>query len=509
MSADPPPSHWPRKVSLGPYSGVALDGIINMLAGAGGPYDKATATEWAWARTMDYQSVTNLFRASWLARKIVTARNDDMLRAGILLDWDDHDPKANDSDAVKKAITRWKMWAKIREALYYKSLYGGSVIVLGIGSKNAEMSDLTKPLPMKDGAVDYSVVTKGSLRYMHVFDRWRAAHDGVLEERDVSSPNLGKPNFHILSSGSDPFTGQRVHWSRVIRFDGAWQPWITWKGNAMWMDSDLQAVLDNLRTYDSTTSAIASLIFEANIDVIKSSQLVKNLAEDDGEAAITKRYLQIAKQKSNYRMMVLDKDEEEYQRYPFQFSGLDKIWEKVMLDVSGATGYPVTRLFGQAPAGLNATGDADMRNYYDAVKAGMELDLRPPLSILTEVIVRNELGDLPPGFGFEFGPLWQPDPMQTADIQLKRAQRDKLYVVDIGCATPGLIMRELKEDGVFRTAEDEDVTLAEELSEAGPTGPDPNGGGVDDPPPPEMEVPKPGKAAAEEPDSDEPDAAKS
>lgn len=482
MSDDPPSSRWPTKVKLGPYNGTALDGIINLLAGAGGPYDKATATEWAWARTIDFQSVTNLFRASWLAKKIVTARNDDMLRAGIMLDWDGHDPKNKDSDLVKNAITRWKMWLKLRECLYYKSLYGGSIIVLGIGHKNPELADLTKPLPMKDGAVDYSVIGKGGLRYMHVFDRWRANYDGVLDNMDVASPNLGKPMYHVLSGGADMFTGQRVHWSRVIRFGGSWVPWTIEMSNAMWPDSDLQAVLDNLRTYDSTTSAIASLIFEANIDVIRSSSLVKNLAADGGEDAVNKRYLQIAKQKSNYRMMVLDKDEEEYQRFPFQFSGLDKIWDKVMLDVAGATGYPVTRLFGQAPAGLNATGDADMRNYYDGVASGMELDLRPSMHTLLEVIIRNELGRLPDGFGFDFGPLWQPDPMQKADIQLKRAQRDKLYVVDIQCATPGLIMRELKEDGVFRTAEDEDVKLAEELSQPSPV--EPVVGSEDDEPTP-------------------------
>jgi hypothetical protein len=144
MSIEPPSTRWPSKLTVGPYRSVWLDSIINMLAGAGGPYDKARATEWAFAKTENWQALTNLFRASWLARKVVTARNDDMLRAGVLLDWDGHDPKNKDSDLVKRAISRWKTWDKLREALYYKSLYGGSVIVLGIGSKNAELADLTK-----------------------------------------------------------------------------------------------------------------------------------------------------------------------------------------------------------------------------------------------------------------------------------------------------------------------------------------------------------------------------
>lgn len=450
-------------VSVGPRR-MSVDAIINLLAGAGGPLDKLRATQWAFATSENWQSLTNLYRASWLAKKIVTARNKDMLRPKLLLDWDGHDKKNKDSDRVKKAITRWRLPSLLMEALFYKSLYGGSIIVLGIGSSNPDLQDLTKPLPMKDGAIDYSFVKKNSLRYLRVFDRWRAQHDGVLDNQDPTSPNCGMPMNHILSDPSSAFMGQSVHWSRVIRFDGAWVPWITWRSNAMWMDSELQVVIDVLKTYDSTTSAIANLIFEANVDVLSSSELVKNLASAGGEEAVMSRYLQLAKQKGNYRLAVIDKELETYQRHPFNFSGLDKIWEKIMLDVAGATEYPVTRLFGQAPAGLNATGDSDERNYYAGVAAIMESDLRPRLSPLLEVIIRNELGYLPDGFEFEWEPLWQPTPTEQSQIRLNRANRDKLYI-DMSVVTPGLVARELKEDGEYRTMEDADVKLAEELDQ--------------------------------------------
>ena len=44
---------------------------------------------------------------------------------------------------------------------------------------------------------------------------------------------------------------------------------------------------------------------------------------------------------------------------------------------AGAADIPVTRLLGQSPAGLSATGDSDTRNYYDMIAARQELDLRP------------------------------------------------------------------------------------------------------------------------------------
>ena len=45
---------------------------------------------------------------------------------------------------------------------------------------------------------------------------------------------------------------------------------------------------------------------------------------------------------------------------------------------AGAADIPVTRLLGQSPAGLSATGESDTRNYYDMiVGAAGGLTLRP------------------------------------------------------------------------------------------------------------------------------------
>ena len=67
-----------------------------------------------------------------------------------------------------------------------------------------------------------------------------------------------------------------------------------------------------------------------------------------------------------------------------------------------------TRLLGQSPAGLSATGDSDTRNYYDMIAARQELDLRPQLERLDKLILRSAGVD-PAALTFEFRPLWQMD----------------------------------------------------------------------------------------------------
>ena len=59
---------------------------------------------------------------------------------------------------------------------------------------------------------------------------------------------------------------------------------------------------------------------------------------------------------------------ETYQQKQISFASLPDVARLFLQIASGAADIPVTRMLGQAPAGLNATGDSDTRNYYDRVR---------------------------------------------------------------------------------------------------------------------------------------------
>jgi hypothetical protein len=153
-----------------------------------------------------------------------------------------------------------------------------------------------------------------------------------------------------------------------------------------------------------------------------------------------------------------------YEKKSNNFSNLDKIIQQFMIDVSGAADIPMTRLFGQSAAGLSATGDNDVRNYYDMVSAKQESELRPQLEYLYEVLVRSELGHMPDDFRFDFNPLWQLSDKEQADVEKTRAERDQIYV-GLGVVAEHLVARDLKERGTYRNMTDDDVELVEELNQ--------------------------------------------
>jgi hypothetical protein len=85
--------------------------------------------------------------------------------------------------------------------------------------------------------------------------------------------------------------------------------------------------------------------------------------------------------------------------------------------ISGATGIPLVRLFGQSPAGLNSTGESDLRMYYDNISAQQESRLREGTLKILRVLHRSMFAtDAPDSFDFDFVPLWQTSTKEKAEI---------------------------------------------------------------------------------------------
>jgi phage-related protein (TIGR01555 family) len=432
-------------------------GLENLVTAMGTSRDKATHTRYRDLLNLTSVDADNVYRASGLARKINNIPADDMFREWIDFSWDGSGDHPNDVTAVKDALTALNVRWQMRSCKRWSRLYGGAAMVMGVGEE-----DLSQPF-------DENKMKKGDLRWVHHFDRYRLIAIPSPLTADPTSPNYSLPNMYQLMApdGSTPQgTAQGyVHWTRVIRFDGEEVPWFKFRQNGYWHDSTLLSILETLKGYDTATSAITTMLFDANVDIMKSKGLIANLAAKGGAAVMQNRYATGAFIKSLYRFLIIDKDDEEYDRKAYAFGGLADIKREYRTDLAAESHIPVTKLFGTSAQGLNATGEGDQSDYYDEIKAKQEAEIRPGLTRLLKVIIRSTLGTLPTGLKIDFCPLWQMTEQQRADVEQKRAQRDSTYLT-AGVITPGLVAKQLHEDNVYSQMEDEDVKLAEELSEA-------------------------------------------
>jgi phage-related protein (TIGR01555 family) len=439
--------------------GKGMDaGIQNLAAGLATSRDKSFYSEYGLITRKSQEELERMYRGAWLPRKIIDTITEDMTREWLTVSWDGHDDEEGGGRAIAEAERSLGVRTETADGVRWGALHGGAGIIMRM--KNDGLV-LGQPL-------DPSKVQRGDLVAIKTFDRWFLSVDGSEIDDNPSLPsglpnrNYGFPTYYQLSvPGSG--TLSRVHASRIVRFNGAKTPLRAWIENGFWDDSVLLAAERAIKNYDATTSGIASMVWESTIDVVGVTNLAQQLATKDGEAKVTARFIAAAIMKSFNKMLVIDKDKENYSQKTVTFAGLKDVLAGMMNDVAGAAGTPLTRLYGQSPAGLNATGESDTRNHYDHIKARQGSDLRPQVEKLYEVLVPSALGARPKNVAITFNSLWQPSDKEKAEAEKTRAETRKLYW-DMGALNEGGIARELHADGTMKTMEDKDVQLAEELA---------------------------------------------
>ena len=62
-------------------------------------------------------------------------------------------------------------------------------------------------------------------------------------------------------------------------------------------------------------------------------------------------------------------------------------------------------LLGQSPAGMNATGTSDMKNYHGRIQSIQELEPTPAMVRLDECIIRPATGSRDEAIYYEWAPL--------------------------------------------------------------------------------------------------------
>ena len=134
--------------------------------------------------------------------------------------------------------------------------------------------------------------------------------------------------------------------------------------------------------------------------------------------------------KSSTNAVLMDKDED-WDRTQLSFTGIPEVLDSFLIVASGAADIPATRLLGRSPAGMNSTGESDVRNYYDRIRSDQSLRMTPAMRMLDDCIQAHALGSIDPDIHYEWVPLWQMDEKEKAAIGKLRAEAVKI-IVDSG-----------------------------------------------------------------------------
>lgn len=377
------------------------DKLVNLVANLGTERDKASSSIYA-PTLLSEQELSNAYRGAWLPRKIVDIPPLDATRR-----WRGWQASKDQIEKLEVEEKRLDVRRKVKQAMTRARLFGGAAIYIGTGDR-----DTSVPL-------DPERIGKGGIKYLTVMSKRKLAPGDI--EQDPQSDLFDRPKWYTLTGSQI-----KVHPSRLILFIGAElpDPELDVGVEYGWGDSVLQSILDTIKQSDSTMANVASLVFEAKVDVIKIPNFMQNLQDKEFTKQVLERLRLAAMAKGINGQVLLDADEE-YESKSASFGSLPDIIDRFLQAVAGAADIPLTRLAGQSPAGMSSTGESDLRNYYDRIQAMQELDMRPALSTLDECLIRSALGARDPKIHYAWLPLWQPTAAEKSENGKRTAETIK------------------------------------------------------------------------------------
>lgn len=416
--------------------------------------------------SQNYNLFTSLYRSSWIVRKIVDVFPSDMVKNWIKFN-SSLDPEK--ISKINSVIRKTKTKEKIKEGLRWARLYGGAAGLILIDGDE----DLSEPL-------DYDTIMLDDYKGLLIFDRWNGIYPDIELEDDISDEEYGYPKYYSISLSEAnnnlmlSYNKQdlvKVHHSRIVRFNGRDLPLWERQAEMFWGESEIEIVFEELKKRDNTSANIASLIFLANIRVLKMNDLGQLLGASTQKAQENLyKVLQAQNQlMSNMGIYVMDKDDD-FGSEQYSFGGLNDIYESFMLDIAGACEMPVTKLFGREPTGFNSTGESDLTQYYDTLEEKQETYLQPIIDKLLPIIFMSTLGAIPEDLDWEFNPCMNINSKDLADLAQSMAS-PIFEAFNAGLITKEIALKELKQQnektGMWSNITDEDIKNAKNEDNSG------------------------------------------
>lgn len=419
-----------RKLSVRSNGKFRADGWQNVVTGLGAANDKTRATSYSRPEQVTAESIEWLYDSDWLAARIVDGLVNASFRRGLIVS-----PEAGGAFDVLNYSEKYPEGA-MQTALKLGRLLGGSALILGAKSG----APLDQPLPKRAEVAWLDVAKRNQLRAATI-------------DQDPASATF-KQALTIELCGNHDRSGLVFHRSRLILCDGRATAsrddaqWFSdspiWQGFPRW-GSVLQPVYAEIGRFGMVWTAVSHMIQEASIAVMRMNGVISMLAQQN-ESAIMARLALISASRSVAKTILLDTEgEEEYKREAVSFTDLPALLAQLSNQVAGAADMPATILFKYSPAGMNATGESDLTQWYDSVREYQTQRIAPKLRRLFSALAI----DTP----IEFAALSEPTEAEAAATRNARATGDQTYIQN-GVLLESEVRKLRAEDGTLGIALD-------------------------------------------------------
>jgi phage-related protein (TIGR01555 family) len=392
-----------------------LDTWVSAITGLGGIKDRRNSYRFKGEPALNVELADCLYNDNWLAARICDIYPEEALAGGIKLKMEG----ADGPDLETKIHARLDELAaleRVTEGAVFGRVHGDAFVLLGV----EDGLQLEEPL-------DLERVER--LNYLELVDRRTLA----VRKRyaDINAANYDDAELYEFNPGGSSPTAQRVviHESRLLKFRGERTSKTAFRRNENWHYSVLHRVAHVLRDFDVSWASAANLLQTASTGLYGVHDLLGVITSEGGGELLEKRMQAISMGMSTANAQIYDKELEDFKYVSQSFAGVPDMLDRFATRISGVAGVPVTVLFGQAPAGLNATGDQDNKTWSRRRNSYAAKELKPQLERLISVLVAESKAS-PESWTVSFPQADQPTELEQAQLRKAVADTDALYIAN-------------------------------------------------------------------------------
>ena len=398
------------------------DGVlVNALTGMGTSRDRATATVIGAPEFLNEADLDDLYLNSWLCRKVVNLWASEATRMGWDIALGDDSKKARkQSDALVAAGERMRLRKHVRKAVQLARHQGGSVLIMLVDDG---VQDFAEPINWR---------RLKRIKGLYALDRWRiwpAPGWSGIGQPESYEFNTNRDN-DLAVLGLEGSQTVKIHASRVLRFEGEEVSW-RWRSHFNWWGvSVLQPIWEVFKRYETGQTSAAALLHDFDQFVHKIPGLGQMISSGNQEA-ITRRLEVNQMARGVYRALVLDANEDA-QFITRSAAGIADVLDRLTQEVTGASGMPHTKLWGESPSGLGATGRSEDRGFAQDVAEYQEDYLQDPLRQFYETLMKCSegpfTGEPPEDWRVQFRPTFVMNDEEMAGLRQQVAAADVSYI---------------------------------------------------------------------------------
>ena len=365
-----------------------------------------------------------------LIRACIQTVSDDLSRKWIKIDGCDDPQKL---EILENELKKLHIKDLFHKAVTTTGYMGGAFIFIDTGE-----DDLTLPLAINDLSAELKEGSKVKFVVVDPVNVSPIEYNCIDPLRDdYMRPRM----WQVL--------GKRVHASRLLSFVEN-QPPMLLKPNYNFLGiPQAQILWDYVMHFNQTRASTARLLEKISLLVVQTD-MDAVLSDEHGIELFDAKMEFLERYRNNDSVFVCDKESEGVMNVQTTIAGCTDVVRQSLELIACINRTPAVKLLGISPSGFNATGESDLKNYYDYIASKQEL-YREQIQTIINVIQLCEFGTIDPAITFKFEPLNE----ENKASQAMTAQ------TKIGALTQ-LVDRQAMSAEELRTAvrEDEDLGLS-------------------------------------------------